>query len=76
MLGLREFKTLEDMTNAEVLVICNMKPNKMRGFEFRGDGVVRIKRGTRKSISSSRQAASKIGERVTFEGFEGNQRRC
>ena len=28
--GLREFKTLEDMTNAEVLVICNMKPNKMK----------------------------------------------
>ena len=30
--GLREFKTLEDMTNADVLVICNMKPNKMRGL--------------------------------------------
>ena len=27
-----KFKTLADMTNADVLVICNMKPNKMRGL--------------------------------------------
>ena len=74
--GLREFKTLEDMTNAEVLVICNMKPNKMRGLNSRRWCCAHQTRRTRKSISSSLRAARKSANASPLKASKANQRRC
>ena len=69
--GLREFKTLEDMTNAEVLVICNMKPNKMRGLNSEAMVLCASNEAHTKVDFVKPPSGAKIGERVTFEGFEG-----
>ena len=68
---LREFKTLEDMTNAEVLVICNMKPNKMRGLNSEAMVLCASNEAHTKVDFVKPPSGAKIGERVTFEGFEG-----
>jgi aminoacyl tRNA synthase complex-interacting multifunctional protein 1 len=69
--GLREFKTLEDMTNADVLVICNMKPNKMRGLNSEAMVLCASNEDHTKVDFVKPPSGAKIGERVTFEGFEG-----
>ena len=73
--GLREFKTLEDMTNAEVLVICNMKPNKMRGLNSEAM-VYAIKRGDTKVDFVKPRAARKSANASPLKASKANQRRC
>ena len=69
--GLREFKTLEDMTNADVLVICNMKPNKMRGLSSEAMVLCASNADHTKVDFVKPPSGAQIGERVAFEGFEG-----
>lgn len=68
--GLRAHYKQEEVQGADVLVLCNLKTRKMKGFESQGmvlcanaaDGRVKF---------VTPPAGAKIGERVSFEGHTG-----
>jgi aminoacyl tRNA synthase complex-interacting multifunctional protein 1 len=69
--GLREFKTIDEMQGADVLVICNMKPTKMRGLESAAMVLCASNDDHTKVDFVCPPKGAKVGERVCFEGFEG-----
>ena len=69
--GLRAFKTLDQMVGARVLVICNVKPGKLR--DIVSDGLVLCTSNadhTEVDFVIPPEGAA-VGERVMFAGFEG-----
>jgi tyrosyl-tRNA synthetase len=64
--GLVKYYSLEQMTNRKVLVICNMKPSKLKGIV--SEGMV-LCASTEQVELLEPPAASKVGERVTFAGY-------
>eukprot|EP01134_Creolimax_fragrantissima_P003381 CFRG3381T1 len=68
--GLVKFQSLEQMMNRKVLVVCNMKPVKMRGIF--SEGMVLCAGNSDKSAVEplSVPDACKPGDLVTFDGYE------
>jgi len=67
--GLREHFTQEQMQDRMVVLIANMKPVKMRGVE--SQGMVLCSTGPSGVELLAPPAGSKPGERVFFEGYDG-----
>ena len=67
--GLREHYSLEEMQDRMVLVVCNMKPQKLVGFE--SNGMVLAAKGEGKVELVEPPAGTPIGERVFIEGLTG-----
>ena len=64
--GLRKFYTLEEMTDRNVLVVCNLKPSKLKGFA--SHGMVLCASSATKVEFVEPAEGSKIGERIFLEG--------
>jgi methionyl-tRNA synthetase len=67
--GLREHYTLEQMQDRKVLVVCNLKAQKLVGFE--SNGMVLAAKGDGKVELVEPPAEAAIGERVFIEGLSG-----
>ncbi|CAG0896174.1 unnamed protein product [Cyprideis torosa] len=72
--GLVSFVPLEEMTDRMVVVLCNLKPAKMRGVESKGMVLCASREdtsaGTKQVVPLSPPAGSVPGDRVTFENSE------
>jgi methionine--tRNA ligase beta chain len=69
--GLRPFYKLEEMQNRHVLVLCNLKARNLVGFPSHGM-VMCASNADHTSVEFAvPPEGAKIGERVVFEGFEG-----
>lgn len=68
--GLQKFCTLERMTDAMVIVLCNLKAKKLAGYE--SHGMVLCGETVDKSIIEMIEppAGSQPGDFVSFEGWE------
>jgi tyrosyl-tRNA synthetase len=64
--GLVKYYTIEQMTNRKVLVICNMKPAKLRGIL--SEGMV-LCASTEQVELLEPPAKAVVGERVSFAGY-------
>jgi len=70
--GLRPFYKLEEMQDRRVLVLCNLKARNLVGFPSHGMVLCASNADhTQVKIVIPSETAT-IGERVAFEGFEGN----
>jgi aminoacyl tRNA synthase complex-interacting multifunctional protein 1 len=69
--GLVKFVPIEEMQNRMVIVICNLKPAKMRGIESFGMVMAASDEAHTKVELLKVPEAAKPGERVQFEGFSG-----
>ena len=72
--GLVRYHTLEEMQNRLLLVICNLKPAKLRGVVSEGMVLAASRgKGTPEEMVKLVEVPSnaKVGERVTFAGFAG-----
>lgn len=67
--GLREHYSLEDMQDRKVLVVCNLKAQKLVGFE--SNGMVLAAKADGKVELVEPPAEAVIGERVFIEGLTG-----
>jgi methionine--tRNA ligase beta chain len=67
--GLKDYYTLEDMQDREVLVVCNLKAAKIVGFV--SNGMVLAAKGDGKVELVTPPAGSKVGERVFIDGLSG-----
>jgi methionyl-tRNA synthetase len=67
--GLRGHYTLEQMQDRKVLVICNLKAQKMLGFQ--SNGMVLAAKGDDKVELVEPPADAPIGDRVYIEGLSG-----
>jgi len=68
--GLREHYTLEQMANRAVVVVCNLKPRPLQGFESNGMVLAATSPAGKVELLEA-PAGAKVGERVSFAGFEG-----
>lgn len=69
--GLREHYSMEDMQDRLVLVVCNLKPAKIVGFVSNGMVLAaKSEDGSQVELVSPPEG-SKIGERVSIEGLNG-----
>eukprot|EP00559_Dactyliosolen_fragilissimus_P000570 CAMPEP_0184864776 /NCGR_PEP_ID=MMETSP0580-20130426/16085_1 /TAXON_ID=1118495 /ORGANISM="Dactyliosolen fragilissimus" /LENGTH=494 /DNA_ID=CAMNT_0027363695 /DNA_START=10 /DNA_END=1494 /DNA_ORIENTATION=- len=69
--GLRPFYKLEEMQNRDVLVLCNLKQRNLVGFPSHGM-VLCASNADHTSVEFViPPSGTKVGERVTFEGFQG-----
>lgn len=71
--GLVNFVPIEDMQNRDVVVLCNLKPAKMRGVESKGMVLCA-------SVDEPKQVepllppeGSKPGDRIVVEGYESGE---
>lgn len=69
--GLRPFYKLEDMDQQNVLVLCNLKARSLVGFPSHGMVLCASSDDHTKVQFVIPPEGSKIGERVLFEGYEG-----
>lgn len=69
--GLRAFYKLDEMQNRTVLVLCNLKAMKLGGFPSHGMVMCASNADHTAVEFAVPPEGAKIGERVTFEGFEG-----
>jgi len=70
--GLRHFYQTADLENRRVVVLCNLKKRNLVGFPSHGM-VLCASNADHTSVECMEPPAdAKIGERVTFEGFEGD----
>eukprot|EP00762_Andalucia_godoyi_P000754 ANDGO_03839.mRNA.1 putative methionine--tRNA ligase len=69
--GLVKFVPIEQMMNRLVVVICNLKPAKMRGIESFGMVMAASDDAHTIVVLPTVPDAAKPGERVSFEGFSG-----
>mmetsp|Transcript_473 Transcript_473/g.863 ORF Transcript_473/g.863 Transcript_473/m.863 type:complete len:482 (-) Transcript_473:271-1716(-) len=69
--GLRAFYKLDDMQNRMVLVLCNLKARPLGGFPSHGMVLCASNADHTGVEFAVPPEGAKIGERVTFEGFEG-----
>eukprot|EP00584_Thalassiosira_punctigera_P019498 CAMPEP_0172555216 /NCGR_PEP_ID=MMETSP1067-20121228/58303_1 /TAXON_ID=265564 ORGANISM="Thalassiosira punctigera, Strain Tpunct2005C2" /NCGR_SAMPLE_ID=MMETSP1067 /ASSEMBLY_ACC=CAM_ASM_000444 /LENGTH=485 /DNA_ID=CAMNT_0013343729 /DNA_START=44 /DNA_END=1501 /DNA_ORIENTATION=+ len=69
--GLRSFYKLDEMQNRTVLVLCNLKARNLAGFPSHGM-VLCASNADHTSVEFAvPPEGAKIGERITFEGYEG-----
>jgi methionyl-tRNA synthetase len=69
--GLVKYIPLEEMQNRMVCVLCNLKPAKMREIMSQAMVLAASSSDGSKVELVEPPASAKIGERVTFSGFEG-----
>ena len=69
--GLRPFYKLDDMQNQTVLVLCNLKPRPLVGFNSHGMVMCASNEDHTQVQFAVPPADAKVGDRVTFEGFAG-----
>jgi len=69
--GLRPFYKLEDMQNRMVLVLCNLKARNLVGFPSHGMVMCASNDDHTKVEFAVPPEGAKIGERVMFEGHDG-----
>mmetsp|Transcript_49327 Transcript_49327/g.96772 ORF Transcript_49327/g.96772 Transcript_49327/m.96772 type:complete len:1017 (+) Transcript_49327:38-3088(+) len=69
--GLRKYYSQEEMTGRRILVVCNLKPAKLGGFQSCGM-VLCAKGADDKTEFIDVPAEAKIGERVFVEGCSGD----
>jgi len=69
--GLRPFYKLEEMQNRTVLVLCNLKARNLVGFPSHGMVMCASNADHTKVEFAVPPEGAKIGERVIFEGYDG-----
>eukprot|EP00571_Detonula_confervacea_P016748 CAMPEP_0172296868 /NCGR_PEP_ID=MMETSP1058-20130122/58_1 /TAXON_ID=83371 /ORGANISM="Detonula confervacea, Strain CCMP 353" /LENGTH=483 /DNA_ID=CAMNT_0013005935 /DNA_START=52 /DNA_END=1503 /DNA_ORIENTATION=- len=69
--GLRAFYKSDDMQNREVLVLCNLKARNLGGFPSHGMVLCASNADHTGVEFAVPPPGAKIGERVTFEGYDG-----
>ncbi|CAA7027942.1 unnamed protein product [Microthlaspi erraticum] len=69
--GLVKYIPLEEMQNRMVCVLCNLKPAKMREIMSQAMVLAASSSDGSKVELVEPPASAKVGERVTFSGFEG-----
>ena len=69
--GIRAFHTFEEMQGHRVCVLCNLKPRKLGGFPSNGMLLCASTGDHEHGALIDPPEGAKIGERVTFAGFEG-----
>lgn len=69
--GIRAFHTFEEMQGHRVCVLCNLKPRKLGGFPSNGMLLCASTEDHEHGALIDPPEGAKIGERVTFAGFEG-----
>ncbi|GMF35895.1 unnamed protein product [Phytophthora fragariaefolia] len=72
--GLVHHYALEQMQDARVLVLCNLKPRNLVGFRSHGMvmcAAVPLEDGKEKVAFVTPPEGAQVGERVTFEGLAG-----
>ena len=67
--GLREFYTLDEMLNRYVVVVCNLKEAKMKGFESYGMVLAAKSSDGKKVELISPPAGAVIGEKLVIKGL-------
>ncbi|KAL8041807.1 hypothetical protein ABFX02_09G007800 [Erythranthe guttata] len=67
--GLVKYIPLEEMQNRKVCVLCNLKPAAMRGIKSQAMVLAASNNDHTKLVEPPQGAV--VGERVTFQGFEG-----
>lgn len=70
--GLRAFYKLEEMQNRFVLVLCNLKARNLGGFPSHGMVLCASNADHTVVEFTVPPEGAKIGERIVFEGFEGD----
>ncbi|XP_056168384.1 probable methionine--tRNA ligase isoform X1 [Syzygium oleosum] len=69
--GLVKYIPLEEMQNRKVCVLCNLKPATMRGIKSQAMVLCASNKENTKVEFIEPPESAKVGERVTFPGFEG-----
>ena len=69
--GIRAFHTFKEMQGHMVCVLCNLKPRKLGGFPSNGMLLCASTEDHASGALIDPPEGAKIGERVTFAGFEG-----
>lgn len=69
--GLVKHIPLEEMQNRKVCVLCNLKPATMRGIKSQAMVLCASNKENTKVELIEPPESAKVGERVTFPGFEG-----
>ncbi|KAF8014283.1 hypothetical protein BT93_H0195 [Corymbia citriodora subsp. variegata] len=69
--GLVKYIPLEEMQNRKVCVLCNLKPATMRGIKSHAMVLCASNKENTKVEFIEPPESAKVGERVTFPGFEG-----
>jgi len=69
--GLVNFVPIEQMQNRMVVCVCNLKPSKLRGVTSEAMVLAASNADHTKVELLDPEPSSKIGERVTFDGFPG-----
>ncbi|WZN59172.1 methionine--tRNA ligase [Chloropicon roscoffensis] len=69
--GLRKFVAIEDMQDRNVVVVLNLKPAKMRGIMSNGMVLCASNEEHTKVDPLRPPAGAPLGEKVQFEGFDG-----
>lgn len=69
--GIRAFHTFEEMQGHRVCVLCNLKPRKLGGFPSNGMLLCACTEDHSMGALIEPPADAKVGERVTFAGYEG-----
>ncbi|KAI6693990.1 hypothetical protein NL676_021700 [Syzygium grande] len=69
--GLVKYIPLEEMQNRKVCVLCNLKPATMRGIKSQAMVLCASNKENTKVEFIEPPVSAKVGERVTFPGFEG-----
>ncbi|KAI8568617.1 hypothetical protein RHMOL_Rhmol02G0214600 [Rhododendron molle] len=70
--GLVKYIPLEDMQNRKVCVLCNLKPATMRGIKSQAMVLAASSSDHSKVELVEPPQSARVGERVTFPGFEGS----
>lgn len=68
--GLVNFVPIEEMQNRDVVVLCNLKPAKMRGIESKGMVLCASVDEPKQVEPLSVPEGSKAGDRIVVEGYE------
>jgi len=69
--GLVKFIPIEEMKNREVLILCNLKPANLKGIRSEAMVLAASNDDHTKVELVDPPKGSKIGERVTFDGYPG-----
>ncbi|KAI3424611.1 Methionyl-tRNA synthetase [Psidium guajava] len=69
--GLVKYIPLEEMQNRKVCVLCNLKPATMRGIKSQAMVLCASNKENTEVELIEPPESAKVGERVTFPGFEG-----
>lgn len=69
--GIRAFHTFDEMQGHRVCVLCNLKPRKLGGFPSNGMLLCACTEDHSAGALIEPPEGAKVGERVTFPGFEG-----